>query len=138
METRFKFRVNERSPIAVYIQIQNQVQFAIASGRVKSGEALPSVRDLSAMLGVNTNTVTKALRDLELKQLIVSRRGVGVSVAENARARCKADVHDMVRKHLRDAVGECNAAGLTKQQIQKLVAQTLASDYEPYQDGPVR
>ncbi len=134
MAEKLLFRVNLRGPIAVYMQIQNHVQFAIASGRVKPGETLPSVRDLSAMLGVNANTVTKALRDLELKGLITSRRGIGIKVAENARARCKAEVQDMVRRHLRDAVGECTAAGLTKAQTQQIVASTLGSNYQPYAD----
>lgn len=128
------FRVNVRSPIAVYMQIQNHILFAIASGRVKSGETLPSVRDLAAMLKVNSNTVTKALRDLELRELVVSRRGIGIKVAENARARCKNEVLAMVRRHLQDAVGECRAAGLSKSQIQTMVSSAIAPNYEPYGD----
>jgi GntR family transcriptional regulator len=116
----------------VYVQIQNQIRFAIASGRVKSGDALPSVRDLSTMLNVNSNTITKALRDLELKGLIISRRGIGIRVADGARRRCKAEVLDLVRRHLRDAVGQCAAAGLTDAQTRKIVSATLASGYQPY------
>lgn len=126
------FRVNTKSPISVYMQIENHVQFAIASGRLKSGESLPSVRDLSETLDVNPNTVTKALRDLELKGLVTTRRGIGFQVASNARARCKSGIHEMVKQHLRDAVIACAAAGLTKAQVKKLVAGALASNHRPY------
>ncbi len=134
MSGKFSLRVNTKSPIAVYMQIEYHVQFAIASGRIKSGDALPSVRDLSESLDVNPNTVTKAFRDLELKGLVTTRRGIGVRVAENARAKCKGEVLEMVRCHLRTAVGECIAAGLTKAQIKKLAAAALASNHQPYAD----
>lgn len=132
MSGELVFSINPDGPIAVYIQIENHIQFAIASGRLKPGESLPSVRELSSRLNVNPNTVTKAFRDLELLGLITTRRGIGVKVANNARGACRKQVHDMVRSHLRDAVGECAAAGLTETQITKLVRDTLKSGYLPY------
>jgi len=134
MSNEFPFRVDPKNPIAVYAQIQNLVQFAIASGRAKPGDTLPTIRDWSDYLGVNANTVTKALRDLELKGYVTTRRGVGVKVAANAQARCKAEVHEMARRHLKNAVGECAAAGLTNAQIQKIVTSSLASGFQPYGD----
>lgn len=132
MSEDLDFRVNPDGPIAVYIQIENCIQFAIASGRLKPGATLPSVRDLSSRLNVNPNTVTKAFRDLELMGLITSRRGIGVKIAEKARNQCRKPVQDMVRSHLRDAVGECLSAGLTEAQIRKVVADTIKSGYTPY------
>ncbi len=64
--------------------------------------------------------------------VITTRRGIGVKIAENARRTCRKQVHDMVRGHLRDAVGECAAAGLTENQISKLVRETIKSEYLPY------
>ena len=74
------FSVNLDSPIAVYVQIENQVQFAIASGRLKPGDTLPSVREMSSILNVNPNTVTKAYRDLEHLGATEGRNGSGVFV----------------------------------------------------------
>ena len=68
------------SRVAVYVQIEKHVQFDIASGRLKSGDQLPSVRDLSERLGINPNTVAKAYRDLEVMELLFTRRGMGVFV----------------------------------------------------------
>ena len=61
--------IDIHSSVAVYVQIENQVQFAIASGKLKAGDQLPSVRELSERLEVNPNTVAKAYRDLEVMGL---------------------------------------------------------------------
>ena len=117
MTNALHFSVDHEGPIAVYIQIENQIQFAIASGSIKQGDPLPSVREMSSTLGLNPNTVTKSYRDLELMGLVKTRRGVGLNVYPFARALCKKRVQDMVKQHLRDAVGECTSAGLTDTQI---------------------
>ena len=135
MTDELRFCVDQESPIAVYVQIENQIQFAIASGSIKHGDPLLSVREMSSMLAVNPNTVTKAYRDLELMGLVRTRRGIGVNVSDNARALCKKRVHDMVKQHLRDAVGECTSAGLTPAQISKITSSVISSGYSPYASG---
>ena len=128
------FSVNLDSPIAVYVQIENQVQFAIASGRLKPGDSLPSVREMSSMLGVNPNTVTKAYRDLELMSLVQTRRGVGVTIAEKAPKACKDKVRKMVTAHLRDAVAECIACGFAASEVRSTVSQVIDSGALPYEE----
>ena len=54
--------IDINSSVAVYVQIENHVQFAIAAGELKPGDRLPSVRELSERLEVNPNTVAKASR----------------------------------------------------------------------------
>ena len=133
MAEKLTFCVNIESPIAVYVQIENQVQFAIASGRLKPGDTLPSVREMSGMLNINPNTVTKAYRDLELLQLVHTRRGVGVTVADKAPKICKDTTVSMVKLHLIDAVAECMASGLNTNEVRKVVSETVDSKIAPYQ-----
>lgn len=128
-----KFSVNVESPIAVFVQIENQVQFAIASGKYKPGDTLPSVREMSGMLNVNPNTVTKAYRDLEVMKLVHTRRGVGVTVAEKAPKLCQDAMRQMVVEHLRDAVAECVATGLSAAEIRKVVSEAIDGGALPYQ-----
>ena len=135
MATTVKFSVDPGVPIAVYVQIENQVQFAIASGALKSGDPLPSVREMSHQLDVNPNTVTKAYRDLELIGLVKTRRGIGVKISDGAAALCRKKVHEMVKQHLRDAVGESIAAGLSAAQVRKVVTDAISSGYTPYASG---
>ncbi len=61
--------------IPIYLQIITWVKRGIASGQIKNGDALPSRRVLSALLGVNPNTVQKAYRLLEEEGLIASQSG---------------------------------------------------------------
>lgn len=128
----YGFSVNLESPIAVYVQIENQIQFAIASGRLEPGDSLPSVRDMSEMLNINPNTVTKAYRDLELMQLVRTRRGVGVTVAENAPEHCREKARDMARAHVADAVAECVASGISGREIRQIVKSSIESGTLPY------
>ena len=58
-----------------------EIRRAIAEGEAKPGERLPPAKDLAAVLGVNTNTVLRALRVLRDEGLLEFRRGRGVSVA---------------------------------------------------------
>ncbi len=127
-----EFNIDQSGPIAAYVQIENQIQFAIASGSIKKGDALPSVRELSSKLDLNPNTITKAYRDLEIMGLVVTRRGIGVNVSNDALNLCKKKVQDMVKRHLRDAVGECRAAGITAVQVRKLTSDAISSGYRPY------
>ena len=132
MANPVEFRVNLDSPIAVYVQIENQVQFAIASGRLKGDDMLPSVREMSMALDINPNTVTKAYRDLELLGLVHMRRGVGVTIATKAAKICRERTLAMVNAHLTDAVAECMASGLGPADIRKVVSQAINAKALPY------
>ncbi|GMW00191.1 MAG: GntR family transcriptional regulator [Candidatus Hydrogenedentota bacterium] len=126
------FHINIKSPIAVYVQIENQVMFAIAAGKYQPGDTVPSVRDMSQILNVNPNTVTKAYRDLELLGFVTTRRGVGVTVSEKAPKLCKDRVSQMVRSHLEDALGECIASGLKAAEIRSAVSKAIDASVVPY------
>lgn len=132
MPDEWSFSVDTNNSIAVYMQIQNQVCFAIASGRLKPGDSLPSVRELSTTLDVNPNTVTKAYRELELRGVVSTRRGVGVSVTPHAVKVCAAATREMAKTHLANAVSECLAAGFAPQAIRKMVSSTISSGRSPY------
>jgi GntR family transcriptional regulator len=73
--------VNRREPIDLYAQVAAEIRRAIADGEAKPGERLPPARDLAAVLGVNTNTALRALRQLRDEGLLEFRRGRGVTVA---------------------------------------------------------
>lgn len=128
-----KYSVNLGSAVAVYVQIENQVQFAIAAGHYGPGDLLPSVRDMSSMLGVNPNTVTKAYRDLELMGLVYTRRGVGVMITDKAAKLCREPARKMARSHLREAVAECTACGMDAGAIVAEAKTAISDGALPYQ-----
>jgi GntR family transcriptional regulator len=74
-------KVDHSDPTFLHHQVAGEIRRAIADGDAKSGERLPPARDLAAVLGVNANTVLRALRLLRDEGLLEFRRGHGVRVA---------------------------------------------------------
>ena len=73
-------KIDRRDPTDLYEQVAAEIRRAIADGEAKPGERLPPAKDLAAVLGVNTNTVLRALRLLRDEGLLEFRRGRGISV----------------------------------------------------------
>jgi GntR family transcriptional regulator len=76
-----KFKVDRHDPTDLYQQVAAEIRRAIADGEAKPGERLPPAKDLAAVLGVNSNTVLRALRLLREEGLLEFRRGRGILVA---------------------------------------------------------
>jgi GntR family transcriptional regulator len=76
----FRLKIDRRESVQLHEQVAAEIRRAIADGEAKPGERLPPARDLAAVLGVNTNTVLRALRALRDEGLLEFRRGRGVTV----------------------------------------------------------
>src|SRR5919198_6755509 len=76
-----RVKINRDEPTELYKQVAAELRRAIADGEARPDERLPPARDLAAVLGVNTNTVLRALRVLRDEGLLEFRRGRGVTVA---------------------------------------------------------
>jgi GntR family transcriptional regulator len=76
--------LNPESPLPLYLQVAAELRRDIAEGEAKPGERLPPARDMAAVLGVNQNTMFRALRQLRDEGLLEFRRGRGISVAGDA------------------------------------------------------
>ena len=75
-----ELRLDQHSALPLYQQITDQVRQLIATGQLKPGDHLPTIRELAKSLGVNQNTVVRAYVALEREQVIASRRGGGTTV----------------------------------------------------------
>ena len=106
----------------IYQQILRHVKLGIAGGTMAPGDALPSRRVVSALLGVNPNTVQKAYRLLEEEGLIQSHPGAKSCVAadEAARARVRAE---LLQEQAQQAVAALKRMGLSKEAALELIAQ---------------
>ena len=85
--------------VPIYLQINRFIKRGIVSGVIRDGEEVPSRRMLSALLGVNPNTVQKSYAMLEEEGLLLSRSGAksSVRVREGAVEKLKQEIlHDQV------------------------------------------
>lgn len=88
--------VDLRSGVPIYRQIIDQVLVAISIGRLVPGARLPTVRQLAIDLHVNPNTVSRAYRELEIREIVTTQRGTGTFVAaqsDEARSSAKRDAY---------------------------------------------
>ena len=73
--TMLDVNIDRSGPVALHDQVAAQIRRAIADGEVGPGERLPLTKDLAAVLGVNKNTVLRALHILREEGLLEFRRG---------------------------------------------------------------
>jgi GntR family transcriptional regulator len=78
MET---MRINMAEGTHLYQQVAAEIRRSISEGEAKPGERMPLAKDLAKVLGVNTNTVLRALRELREEGMLEFRRGRGITVA---------------------------------------------------------
>jgi GntR family transcriptional regulator len=74
------FRVSAADPTPLYAQLERAIRAAIATGRLRAGDQLPTVRQLAVDLRINANTVAKVYAELERAGVLETRRGVGTFV----------------------------------------------------------
>ena len=80
-ETELHLVIDPSSAVPIFAQIKDQVKHAVASGRLRAGDPVASVRALATALRVNRNTVAKAYSQLEQERVIETRVGEGSFVA---------------------------------------------------------
>jgi GntR family transcriptional regulator len=75
-----EFKLDLKSGIPFYRQVIDQIRYGVASGELKVGEQLPTVRALAVSLKVNLNTVSKAYRELEIQSVLETQQGTGTFI----------------------------------------------------------
>jgi GntR family transcriptional regulator len=99
-----RFQLNFKSGKPVYLQMVDQVKAAAASGAVRAGEPLPSIRPLAETLRVNRNTVAKAYAELESQGVIETVAGKGCFVRANDTPYKKTVRVELLTQAIDDAV----------------------------------
>lgn len=105
---------------AIYLQMSERLCDDILSGRYKAGDRIPSVRELSEMLEVNTNTVVRAYDRLTRLEIIYTRRGMGYFVAENARSLILASRRkEFMDESLPELFRQMRLLGITMEELEE-------------------
>jgi GntR family transcriptional regulator len=81
MAGAFAFRLDLHSGVPVYRQIVDQVLAGISSGKLTTGDQIPTVRQVAVDLAINPNTVVRAYRELEIRGVLETQQGTGTFIA---------------------------------------------------------
>lgn len=106
--------------IPIYLQILLYVKRGMVSGKIADGDPLPSRRSLSALLGVNPNTVQKAYHLLEEEGLILSQSGAKSLVSLDAEKLSRVR-KELLESDIQTVIAALKQAGLTKQEALSLM-----------------
>ena len=114
---------NEETPI--YLQIVEQIKAQIATGRLKAGDKIPSVRELAVDAGVNPNTMQKALTELERMGLLYSARTSGRFVADD-KQRTDSVHEELVEQYMRTFTENMSKVGYSPKEAEKLYSKYVS------------
>lgn len=81
MYKTLEFTLDPKSGVPFYKQIILQIEMAIADGRLKTGDQLPTVRGLAVDLSLNPNTVARAYSELEIRGIVTTQQGTGTFIS---------------------------------------------------------
>jgi GntR family transcriptional regulator len=120
------FQINPHSGVPVYRQMVDQVKYYIASGSLKPGDQLPSIRELAQKLVINPTTVVRVYSDLEHEGIIEMRHGKGAFVSASGHHMNAAERERTLRKLARHLAVEAVQMGASASQVLKVVRDELA------------
>ena len=126
MISDFEFSIHTGSAEPIYRQLVQHVRRRVASGQIRAGDELPSVRELAQQLAVHPMTISKAYSLLESQGLLERRRGLAMRVApQHQRAQSAASRVELLRPALARAAAEAQQLQLPKATALKLFKDIL-------------
>ena len=115
-----RFQLHYKSGKPVYLQLVDQVKAAAASGAIRDGDGLPSIRPLAEELRVNRNTVAKAYAELEHQGVIETIAGKGCFVRATPTPYRKEVRIELLKQVVDDAVVQAHHLQVAKAQFLRL------------------
>jgi GntR family transcriptional regulator len=110
--------IDARDKTPIYAQLERGLRAAMATGRVRPGDQLPTVRQLAVELSINANTVARVYADLERNGAIETRRGVGSFVtATPTEARPKREHDKRLKAFVTRVLAEADNAGFSVAEV---------------------
>lgn len=121
-----RIEIDKASRVPIHDQIKEQIKGLIHAGQLKTGDQLPTMRELSIELAVNFNTVAHAYRELDGEGVITTRRGEGTFVASTPGA---AEMRRIRQKKLRELINalfnETDRLGYAVEEVKQAIDEQI-------------
>jgi GntR family transcriptional regulator len=117
----FRFRLDGSSGVPPYLQIVHQVRQSLLLGYLRTGDRLPTVKDVAGDLVINPNTVVKAYRQLEHEGLAGGRPGQGTFITASSSA-VPPEARHALRASLEEWLHAAEEAGMSEESVTALIA----------------
>jgi len=108
--TMITVNIDRDDPVLLHDQVAAEIRRAIAEGEAGQGERLPLAKDIAAVLGVNKNTVLRAMHILRDEGLVEFGRGSGITVTGTAQK-------GVVLQHVRELVEFARRQGYKRESV---------------------
>ena len=125
-----RIHVNPKSDVPLYRQIITQVQSVVASGKLRVGSRVPSVRDLAVDLRINPNTVARAYRELNRLGVIETRGANGSYVCASRGSGSRELREAEYRTRLGEAIAAAASMGIARKRAQELFDEMADTAFE--------
>src|SRR5712692_7537991 len=113
----FRIQLDLRSGVPAYRQIIDQVLGGISSGSLQPGDKLPTVRQLAVDLSINPNTVGRAYRELEIREVLTTQQGIGTFITDKKPRANEVERQRRVSQLAGELLARAGAEGITLQEL---------------------
>src|SRR5665213_2772178 len=117
MKAPFRFRLDNGSGVPVYRQLIDQVQAGIATGGLRPGCQIPTVRQVAVGLAINPNTVMRAYRELEIRGVLDTQQGTGTFISDRKVPQDGAEHDRQLEQLVSEFVARAGAGGFTVKEL---------------------
>ena len=119
MAHEFAFRLDAHSGVPVYRQLIDQVLGAVATAVLRTGDQLPTVRQVAVDLAINPNTVMRAYREMEIRGILDTQQGAGTFIAEQRASIPKEERQRQLAQLAGEFISRAGLLGLTLEELMR-------------------
>ena len=112
-----EFTLDPKSGVPFYKQIILQIEMAIADGRLRTGDQLPTVRGLAVDLSLNPNTVARAYSELEIRGIVTTQQGSGTYISDKRIEMSDVEREKVLAEMVRGFVSNASSYGFSIKEI---------------------
>lgn len=115
------FQIDPRSGLPVYRQLMDQIKYYVASGGLKPGDQLPSIRDMATRASVNPTTVVKGYTELQHEGVVEMKHGKGAFIAASSSSRSDEERRKLIGQLAKQLVIEAKQLGASQTLVEEVL-----------------